>query len=347
MSGGGDLVLGIESSCDETAAAVVRGGREVLSSVVKSQAEMHAEFGGVVPEIAGRSHLDDVLPAIDEALAEAGCGLDDLAGVAVTTRPGLIGSLLVGLSAAKAIAWSRDLPLVDVHHIEAHVYAATMEAPEADLYPCLALVVSGGHTALYECRSPLAMERIANTLDDAAGEAFDKVAWMLGLAYPGGPSISRAAEEGRRDAIRFPRYSPKPTGDGPRPVGFSFSGLKTAVLYHLRGGDALQPTPSPEDIPDRADVAASFQEAVVDALVTQSLRAAQQRRFDTVLVAGGVACNARLREEMARRAAKRGIRAHFPSPAYCTDNAAMIAGLGWERLRAGLLADLATDAAPR
>jgi N6-L-threonylcarbamoyladenine synthase len=350
MSAPSGLILGIESSCDETAAAIVRDGREVLSNVVKSQVAMHATFGGVVPELAGRSHLDEILPAIDEALAEANVGLDDLEAIAVTTRPGLIGSLLVGLSAAKALAWTRGLPLVDVHHIEAHVYAATMEAPDEVRYPCLGLVVSGGHTALYECRSPLEISPVASTLDDAAGEAFDKVAWLLGLAYPGGPSIARLALEGERDALDFPRYSPKPapnSSGAARPIGFSFSGLKTAVLYHLRGGDALRPTPPPDEILDRADVAASFQEAVVDALATQTLRCARQRGLDQVLVAGGVACNRRLREVMGERARAARIRAYFPSPAYCTDNAVMIAGLGFQRLRAGRTASLAADAAPR
>lgn len=345
-----ELVLGIESSCDETAAAVVRAGREVLSNEVVSQAALHAEFGGVVPEVAGRSHLEALGPVVERALAAAGVGLEDLAAVAVTARPGLIGSLLVGLSAAKALAWSRGLPLVDVHHIEAHVHAATMEAPDEVRFPCVALVVSGGHTALYDVRSPLAMEPIASTLDDAAGEAFDKVAWILGLPYPGGPSIAALAEEGDPRAIDFPRYSPKtPPGGaaGPRPVGFSFSGLKTAVLYHVRGGDALRPTPPPEAIQDRADIAASFQEAVAETLVTQTLRAAEQRGVRQVLVAGGVACNRRLREVMAARANRAGVRAYFPSPAYCTDNAVMIAGLGWERLRAGRTAGLDLDASPR
>jgi len=345
-----DLVLGIESSCDETAAAVVRAGREVRSNVVVSQAALHAEFGGVVPEVAGRSHLEAIGGVIDSALHEAGVTLDDLAAVAVTARPGLIGSLLVGVSAAKALAWTSGLPLVDVHHIEAHVYAATMESPEEVRFPCVALVVSGGHTALYDVQSPLEMELIVSTLDDAAGEAFDKVAWILGLSYPGGPSISALAEEGDPAAIRFPRYSPKtPPGGaaGPKPVGFSFSGLKTAVLYHVRGGDALRPTPPPDRIPDRADIAASFQEAVCETLVTQTLRAADQRGARQVLVAGGVACNQRLRALMTERAAATGVRAFFPSPAHCTDNAVMIAGLGWERLRAGRTADLGLDAAPR
>ena len=337
-----ELVLGVESSCDETAAAVVRAGREVLSSEVRSQVAEHAPFGGVVPEIAGRSHLRAILPVIDRALADAGCSLEDLGGVAVTTRPGLIGSLLVGLSAAKALAFARGLPLVGVHHIEAHVYAATMEAPETFAYPCLALVVSGGHTALYRARSPLSMSPLAATLDDAAGEAFDKVAHLLGLPYPGGPALARMAEEGNPGAVRFPRYRPK---DGS--LGFSFSGLKTAVLYHLRGGDALAPTPPPGAIEARADVAASFQQAVVDSLVEQSLRAAELEELETLLVAGGVACNERLREEMTRRGGERGLRVHFPSPAYCTDNAAMIAGLGWHDLAAGHFAGWDLDASPR
>lgn len=347
LNGKRGLVLGIESSCDETAAAVVANGTKVLSNVVKSQAAIHAEFGGVVPEVAGRSHLDAILPAVDEALTEAGVGFDDLSAIAVTARPGLIGSLLVGVSAAKALAWTRGLPLVDVHHIEAHVYAATMESPGAIEYPCIALVVSGGHTALYDARSPLEMSLIVSTLDDAAGEAFDKVAWILGLEYPGGPSVSRLAEGGDPKAIHFRRYSPKPLADGTRQLGFSFSGLKTAVLYHVRGGDALQPTPAAEDIPDRADVAASFQEAVCDSLVTQTLRAAKMRGSRQVLVAGGVACNQRLRETMAARATEAGVQSYFPSPAYCTDNAVMIAGLGWKRLECGLTADLGLDAAPR
>lgn len=341
-----ELVLGIESSCDETAAAVVESGRSVRSSVVHSQASIHAEWGGVVPEIAGRSHLDQILPVIRQALDEANCGLDDLAGIAVTTQPGLIGSLLVGLSAAKALAFTRGLPLVGVHHIEAHVYAATMELENQPVYPCLALVVSGGHTALYRADGPRSMTPLASTLDDAAGEAFDKVAHLLGLAYPGGPSVSKLAAEGDGKAVRFPRYRSK---DGS--VGFSFSGLKTAVLYHLRGGDALAPTPAPGDIEGRADIAASFQEAVVDTLVTQTLRCAKDQGLDTLLVAGGVAANRRLREVLTEKAREAGRETYFPSPEYCTDNAVMIAGLGWHHLLDPALrgphAGLSLDASPR
>ncbi len=338
-----ELILGIESSCDETAAAVVAEGRSVLSSVVDSQVAEHALYGGVVPEIASRSHLRSILPVIDRALDEAGCGLDDLAAIAVTHRPGLVGSLLVGLSAAKALAFTRGLPLIGVHHIEAHVYAATMGAPrDAVRYPCVALVASGGHTALYLSRSPLEMSQLATTRDDAAGEAFDKVAHLLGLPYPGGPAVSALAEQGDPGAIPFPRYRPKDGG-----LGFSFSGLKTAVLYHLRGGDALAPTPEVDQIPDRADVAASFQEAVVDALVKTTLRAAGQEGCEQVLVAGGVACNRRLRQRLAQEALEEGIATFFPEPEWCTDNAVMIAGLGWHHLSAGQLSGFDLDALPR
>lgn len=342
------LILGIESSCDETAAAVVAHGFHVRSSVIHSQAAMHAVFGGVVPEIAGRSHVRETHRVIESALAEAGVAPADLDAVAVTTRPGLIGSLLVGLSAAKAIALRHKLPLVPVHHIEAHVWAATMESPDLDLFPAIALVVSGGHTDLYRATGPGQLERIATTLDDAAGEAFDKVAWMLGLEYPGGPSVSREAETGDPQAFRFPRYRPKPPKDGgPRPLGFSFSGLKTAVLYHLRGQNALAATPAPADIERRPDIAASFQEAVVDALVTQTIAATLEAGLTRILVAGGVACNARLRTKMHAAATANGLVAHFPAPAFCTDNAVMIAGLGYPLLQAGLTADLAVDASPR
>jgi N6-L-threonylcarbamoyladenine synthase len=335
------LVLGIESSCDETAVALVRGGRAILSSIVHSQAPEHARFGGVVPEVAGRSHLSALPRALDEAFAAAGCTLDDVDGIAVTNKPGLIGSLLVGVCAAKSLAWQRGLPIVGVDHIEAHVHAATMEFERTD-YPCLALVVSGGHTALYVAHSPARLERLCGTLDDAAGEAFDKVAHLLGLGYPGGPTVARLAREGRRDGVAFPRYR----APAAKPA-FSFSGLKTAVLYHLRGGDALAPTPAPEDIANRADVAASFEEAVVDALVAPTLATAERLGLATILVAGGVACNLRLREVLTARARDRGREARFPSPAYCTDNAAMIAGLGHALLCAGVRAGLDLDASPR
>jgi N6-L-threonylcarbamoyladenine synthase len=340
MAADSPAVLGIESSCDETAASVVRGGREVLSSVIVSQVEEHAVYGGVVPEIAGRSHLQAIGPTVDRALLEAGLDLADLAGVAVTTRPGLVGSLLVGTSFAKGLAFAYGLPLVGVHHIEAHVYAAAMDLATAP-WPCLALVVSGGHTALYRADSPLSLTLLASTLDDAAGEAFDKVAWMLGTGYPGGPSISRLADTGDATAIPFPRYRPKGGG-----VGFSFSGLKTAVLYHLRGGDALAATPAPEAIENREDVAASFEQAVVDALVDNTLRAAEAEGLDRILVAGGVAANRRLRADLHERGEAAGREVVFPPPERCTDNAVMIAGLGHHLMEAGRLAAWDLDVQP-
>ncbi|MCK6445118.1 MAG: tRNA (adenosine(37)-N6)-threonylcarbamoyltransferase complex transferase subunit TsaD [Planctomycetes bacterium] len=333
-----ELVLGIESSCDETAVAVVRAGREILAAPVESQVLEHARYGGVVPEIAGRSHLRVIRPLVDRALVDAHVTLDDIGCIAVTSRPGLIGSLLVGLSAAKGIAFVRGLPLVCVNHIEAHAYAATMES-EGEHYPSLALVVSGGHTALYVARSPFELELVTRTLDDAAGEAFDKVAYLLGLPYPGGPSISKLATTGDRTAYDFPRCKPKRG----KPA-FSFSGLKTAVLYHLRGQDALAPTPPPDAIPDRADVAASFEEAAVDSLVAPTVAAAVELGLPRIHVVGGVACNRRLREKMKAAAAEQGLTALFPAPAYCTDNAAMIAGLGWHLWKAGRIAGLEADA---
>jgi N6-L-threonylcarbamoyladenine synthase len=335
------LILGIESSCDETAAAVVREGREVLSSVIASQVAEHAPYGGVVPEIAGRSHLRAILPTIESALESAHTRMEDLDAIAVTARPGLIGSLLVGLSTAKGLAYSQGLPLVAVDHIEAHAYAAVMESPD-EAYPNLTLVVSGGHTALYEARSPTQLQRLAQTRDDSAGEAFDKVAHLLGLPYPGGPSVSKLADQGDPGHIRFPRYRTK-SGE----PDFSFSGLKTAVLYHLRGQNALATTPRPEEISDRAHVAASFQAAAVDALVRPTLELAVRRGLSTLAVVGGVACNRRLREQMQSKAAGLGIRCLFPSPIYCTDNAAMIAGLGWHLLQAGSTSGLELDASPR
>lgn len=334
-------MLGIESSCDETAAAIVRSGREILSSVVHSQAALHAVYGGVVPEIAGRSHLTEIMPVIDRALDDAKITLEDVEAIAVTCRPGLIGSLLVGVSVAKSLALTRGLPLVGVHHIEAHVYAASMEQSD-NVYPCIALVVSGGHSALYRADSALELQLLGSTLDDAAGEAFDKVAHILGLGYPGGPAVSKLAQAGNPRAIAFPRYRSR--GGAP---GFSFSGIKTAVLYHVRGQDALAKTPPPEAIEDRADVAASFEQAVVDVLVEETLVTARAEGLSTILVAGGVACNRVLRRDMIARAEHEGRRAIFPSPAYCTDNAAMIAGLGYRMWQAGRTAGLDLDAIAR
>lgn len=334
------IVLGIETTCDETAAAVVEGGRKILSSHVASQAALHAPFGGVVPEIACRAHVETLLPLVRRALDGAGVSLGDIDGIAVANTPGLVGAILVGLQAAKALAWAKGIPLVGVHHIEAHVHAVRME--HADLEPpFVALVASGGHTSLYEVDEAASLRRVGSTIDDAAGEAFDKVSTLLGLGYPGGPAIERAARGGDRSAVKFPRSFPGERSS----LDFSFSGLKTAVLYRMRGQDGKRSAAAGPS-PSVADVAASFQEAVVDVLVARTLEAAARARVSAVAVGGGVACNGRLRERLAEEASRRSIRVAFPSPALCTDNAAMIAGLGGEKLARGLVSTLDLEAVP-
>ncbi len=332
------LVLGIESSCDETAAAVVRDGRAVLSSFVASQASLHAPYRGVVPEIASRSHLLAIVPAIEAALRDAGVAPEDLDAVAVTTRPGLIGSLLVGLTAAKSFAWFHGLPIVGVDHLAAHIYAATMEGDPVVL-PAIALVASGGHTALYDYRSPADFEAIGSTLDDAAGEAFDKVSALLGLGYPGGPAIERVAAgvDPRTAGFKTPR-----AGDGP--FDFSFSGLKTAVRYRVRPPGAAVPREISAD--EAASLAAGFQHAAVEHLARVTHAAARSRGAETVLVGGGVACNRRLRERMADLCAEDGRGLRVPRPALCADNAAMIAGLGSALFLSGVRSGLDLGALP-
>jgi N6-L-threonylcarbamoyladenine synthase len=317
-------ILGIESSCDETAAAVVEDGRRELSNVVASQVEMHAQWGGVVPEAASRQHVPWIVPTIERALAEAGGSVD---AIAVTRGPGLVGSLLVGMSAAKAFAWARGLPLVGVNHLEGHVYANWLaEGAEPEL-PLVCLIVSGGHTDLILMREHLRYERLGRTRDDAAGEAFDKVARMLELGYPGGPAVQRAAESGDPGAVPMPRAWLPDSYD------FSFSGLKTAVLRLWEGGTK----------PRAADVAAAFQESVVDVLVEKTRRAAVESGARTVLLAGGVAANARLRE---RFAAEMPVRFLYPPIRLCTDNAAMIAAAGCFRVAAGQVDGFDLDVAP-
>jgi N6-L-threonylcarbamoyladenine synthase len=327
------LTLGIETSCDETAAAVLADGRRILSSVVASQDAVHAPYGGVVPELASRRHLEVVVPVVEQALATAGVGLGDLDGLAVTHGPGLVGSLLVGCSLAKALAWARRLPLVGVNHLEGHIYAAflTDDPPEP---PFLALVVSGGHTALYASRAPLAYELVGETRDDAAGEAFDKTAKLLGLGFPGGPQIQRAAEGGDATAVAFPSVR---LSDGGR--DFSFSGLKTAVSLHVKRHGPL----SRDAV---ADVAASFQATVVRLLVRRTVRAALDLDLKRVILTGGVAANGPLRAALAAAAAEHGLRLHIPPRALCTDNAAMIAAAGAARLAAGERAPLDLNAVP-
>ncbi len=335
------LVLGIDTSCDETAAAVVRDGLTVLSNVVSSQVPLHRRFGGVVPEIACRAHTENVTRVVEQALADAGAGFADLAGVAVTNRPGLIGALLVGVSAAKAIAIARGLPLVAVNHVEAHVFAAVLAGGEFPL-PAVALVVSGGHTTLFLVRGPGDLTELGRTQDDAAGEAFDKAAAILGLGYPGGPAIDRAARAGNPRAVPFKRpYL------APESLDFSFSGLKTALLYHVRGQDSRGAAGGPRAGVDVADAAASFQETVVDVLVRKTLLAAERAAVRHVVLGGGVAANSRLRERMAEEAAARGLSITLPPRALCTDNAAMVAAVGARRLAAGARDDLSLDAHSR
>jgi tRNA N6-adenosine threonylcarbamoyltransferase len=334
----GDLVLGIESSCDETAAAVVARGEEVLSNVVASQAGLHAKWGGVVPEIACRAHVEAILPVIDEALSAARVRREDLTGIAATYGPGLVGALLVGLSAGKALAFAWDLPFAAVNHIHAHVYAVRMANPDA-AYPHVVLVASGGHTAIYLARSPIELRLLGSTIDDAAGEAFDKVGAILELGYPGGPRVEKAARGGDPKAVELPR-----TSLGKGSLDFSFSGIKTAVLYHCRGQNAPKGSPLRAGV-NVADVAASFQAAMVDVLVERTLAAAAALGVATVAISGGVAANGPLREALARRAPP-GVRVCVPPMSLCTDNAAMIAGLGARRLEAGLADDLDVDADP-
>lgn len=343
------LTLGIESSCDETSAAIVAEGRRVLANVVATQEDLHVPYGGVVPEIACRAHLVEMVPAIRKALRDAGAELDDVDGVAVVHRPGLIGSLLVGLTTAKTLAWALDKPLVGVEHILAHLYAAALDCDD-DIYPAVGLVVSGGHTSLYRCRSPIDTELLGSTTDDAAGEAFDKVAKLLGLGYPGGPVIDRMARDGDRTAHDFPRPFLAPDS-----FDFSFSGLKTAVLYKCKGqppGRGKAPEPGRWEgggLSERevADMAASFQEAVVDVLVGKAVGACKRTGEERLIIGGGVACNSRLRERLEEACGENRIRLHLPPRKYCPDNAAMVAGLGYHLLRAGRTADLALDAAPR
>jgi N6-L-threonylcarbamoyladenine synthase len=324
-------VLAIETSCDETAAAVVEDGSRVLSSVVSSQTEIHSNFGGVVPEIASRAHLELVGPVVTEAIARAGTAPEELSAVAATIGPGLVGSLLVGVSAAKAYAWSWGLPFVGVNHLEGHLHAAFLEDPTISL-PTVVLLVSGGHTMLICMQSPrgrveddktaragaVEYRLLGQTLDDAAGEAFDKVARFLGLGYPGGPAIERTARDGRADAISFPR------GLANEGFDFSFSGLKTSVVRYMRA--------NPEA--PLADVAASFQEAVVDVLVAKTKRAAAEADAKAICIGGGVAANTALRERVTQVCEENGYAAFIPSRAMCTDNAAMIGAAACYRLRA-------------
>ena len=323
------IVLGIESSCDETAAAIVRDGREIVSSVIASQIETHRRFGGVVPELASREHLDKIVSVVEEAFTRAHLDKREIDGIAVTVGPGLVGSLLVGVSYAKAMAFALDKPIIGVNHIEGHIYSVVFENPPVQ-YPALALIVSGGHTNLFQVPVPGKYKVVARTRDDAAGEAFDKVAKMLGLGYPGGPIIERLAREGDARAVRFavPRM-----GDG-RP-DFSFSGLKTAVSKHVRETGLEPVSEGAEPSQGIKDLAASFQSVVVRSLTGTMERLALEYRPRTLVVAGGVACNGALKEASRVVAERLGVPVYFPSPHLSTDNAAMIAAAGTARLQSG------------
>ena len=327
-------ILAIESSCDETAAAVVKNGREVLSNVISSQIELHKLYGGVVPEIASRKHIEKINPVIREALAEADMKLEDMDAIGVTYGPGLVGALLVGVAAAKAISYAKHIPLVGVHHIEGHVSANYIENKDLEP-PFLGMVVSGGHTHLVMVKDYGKYEILGKTRDDAAGEAFDKVARAIGLGYPGGPKIDKLAKEGNPKAIAFPRAH---VADAP--LDFSFSGLKSSVLNYINSCEMKH-----QEI-CRADVAASFQDAVVDAIVSHTIEAAKIYRMDKVALAGGVASNSALRQAMKERCEAAGLKFYYPSPILCTDNAAMIGCAAYYEYLAGTRHGLDLNAVP-
>jgi N6-L-threonylcarbamoyladenine synthase len=337
-----NIVLGIESSCDETAAAVIVGGREIRSSVVASQVESHSPYGGVVPEIASREHLAKITPVVDEALDDAGLKITDIDGIAVTVGPGLIGSLLVGVSYAKSLAYVHDIPLVGVNHIEGHIYSVVFENGEIEL-PAVALVVSGGHTSLYLIREPERYELLGRTRDDAAGEAYDKTAKLLGLGYPGGPIIDRLARRGDPERAPIVFHVPQMRDEA---LDFSFSGLKTAVLRYVRE-NAIQPVAAGEEPSQEiCDLAASFQRAAVWSLRARLRKAVERHAPRSIVLAGGVACNSALRDAIDALGAKAGVRVLKPSPSLTTDNAAMIAAAGFPKLARGESASLTLSAEP-
>ncbi len=330
--------LGLETSCDETAAAIFTDELAILSSVVASQTDLHARFGGVVPEIASRAHLRNLLPVVEEALARAGVTLSDIGCVAVHNSPGLVGALLIGVSAAKMFALGLGVPLIAVNHIQSHIYACRLAAGR-DIFPCLGLVVSGGHTALFQCDSPLAMTLLGGTRDDAAGEAFDKVAAILGLGFPGGPAVEREAHAGDPKAYHFPRAFL----DDAR-LEFSFSGLKTAVLYACHGQDVARASPPPPG-KKRSDLAASFQTAVVDVLVAKCKQALRKTGLTHLAVGGGVSANKSLRSALTTMCEKEKVELFIPPMNLCTDNAAM-AALAVEKWKKADFASADLDAEP-
>lgn len=327
------LILGIESSCDETSVAIVEDGSKIIVNLILSQMDLHRDFGGVVPELACRRHLEMINPLLETAISKAGIGWKDIDAVAVTSGPGLVGAVLIGVAAAKALAYSLNKPLIGVNHLEGHIYANLL-AEGAIPYPAMVLLVSGGHTSLILAKGHGDYQLIGQTKDDAAGEAYDKIARMLNLGFPGGPVVDKAAQKGDRNAISFPRAMMENKSN----FDFSFSGLKTAVIYYLRSDKGKNAKIE--------DISACFQEAVVDVLVTKTIRAAKKFNTPHILMGGGVACNSRLREEMEIRGNKEGIKVHVPSPVLCTDNAAMIASAGYYMYRQGKVSDMSLDAVP-
>lgn len=328
-------ILAFESSCDETSCAVIENGRRILSDVISSQVPIHKKFGGVVPEIASRHHIEDVLPVAEEALSEAGCTWNDMDAIAVTQGPGLVGALLVGVAAAKAAAWALDKPLIAVNHMEGHIFANLLQYPDLEP-PFLALVVSGGHTMLVVVRDYNTFELLGQTRDDAAGEAFDKIARVMGYPYPGGPHIDRLAGEGNPDAIHFPMAMAKEHN-----FDFSFSGLKSAVINYLHTADMKKQPVVKED------VAASFQKAVVDVLVTKAMAALKKTGLKTIVLAGGVAANSGLRKALTEACGEEGVRLCRPDPVLCTDNGAMIGCRAYYMAQAGDFAPMTLNADPR
>ena len=335
------LILGIETSCDETAAAVVEDGQRIISSIVASQIDIHRRYGGVFPEVASRQHVLSIMPVIEEAMNEAGVSWDALEAVAVTYGPGLAGSLLVGVNAAKGIALGCGLPLLGINHIEAHIYANWLGKEEEDsiVFPVLCLVVSGGHTELILMSGHGQYQRLGGTLDDAAGEAFDKVASILELGYPGGPVVERSANVGDPGTVDFPR-----TMLGADSLDFSFSGIKTAVLYHVHGHGRTSGGLERLSRQNVADIAASFQQAVIDVLVRKTLLAAEKMSAQTIVAGGGVIANRALRRRLEQDCREAGVALHLPPMHYCTDNAAMVAALGYQLFVRGHRVDLSVSA---